>query len=110
LKPGRYRLVVVGTDAASRILRQIEETQAAGDLLDSTDSDSDDSISARLISCSVSRRPVWRLNFPKEALRLVPEGERGRYVAVMIVAGFIELWFPDTLRRAVSVPISDILS
>jgi len=40
---------------------------------------------------------------------LVPDGERTRYLAVRVVAGFIELWFPDALRRALSVPLSEIL-
>lgn len=108
LRPGRYRLA--GADAVSNILSQIEEAESPGELLDSTDSDSDDSLSARLIPCRVSPpRPMWRLNFPKEAMLLVPDGERTRYLAVRVVAGFIELWFPDALRRALSVPLSEIL-
>jgi len=109
LKPGRYRLATL--EAVSGILRQIEEMESAGAVLDATGSDPDDSISARLIPCRVSvPPPMWRLNFPDEARQLVPEGERRPYVSLLIVAGFIELWFPDNLRRALSAPISNVLS
>jgi hypothetical protein len=109
VSPGRYRLA--GAEAVSKILRQIEEVAAPGDVLDDTESNPQDAIRARLIPCTVSAPPpAWRLNFPKAARQLVPETEEHSYMFVMIVAGFIELWFPDTLRRAVSAPISKSLS
>ncbi len=113
--PGRFRLIEQPPGAApddiSRILRQIEEVQAPGDVLDRTDNNARDGIVARLIPCSVSPpEPGWRINFPRAAKELVPETEERSFVFVLIVAGFVELWFPDTLRRALSVPISEILS
>lgn len=114
VKPGRFRMVLkTGTPEGdvSRILNQIEETSAPGGTLDYTENDALDGIQARLISCIVSPPPPgWRVNFPKEAKGLVPENEERSSAYVMIVAGFIEIWFPDTLRRALSGPIAEILS
>lgn len=112
--PGRYRLVPqpAGTPAGdlSRILSQIEELTAPGDVLDRTQNNARDAIPARLIPCSVKPpQPGWRINFPKEAMALVPQTEDRSFVYMMIVAGFVEIWFPDTLRRALSVPIPEIL-
>ena len=112
--PGRYRLVPQPTGAPTgdvvRILRQIEEATAPGEVLDRTQNNALDGIQARLIPCKVSPpEPGWRINFPKEAKELVPEKEDRSFVYVMIVAGFIEIWFPDTQRRALSGPIPEIL-
>jgi hypothetical protein len=114
LTPGRYRLVRRPVEALdddlSRILRQIEEATAPGDVLDRTQNNARDGIQARLIPCTVSPpKPGWRVNFPKEAKQLVSDRDERSFVYVMIVAGFIEIWFPDTLRRALSGPITDIL-
>jgi hypothetical protein len=113
--PGRYRLIPQPTEAPpddlSRILDQIEETAAPGEVLDRTHNNPLDGIQARLIPCRVSPpEPGWRVNFPKEAKELVSVNEERSFVYVMIVAGFIEIWLPDTLRRALSTPISEILS
>src|SRR5260370_40494637 len=112
--PGRYRLLRQPTTPAegalSRILDQWDRVGVPGDVLDATDSNAQAGIRARLIPCIVSPpEPGWRINLPKEAKELVPEREERRFVFVMIVAGYIELWFPDTFRRAVSGPISQIL-
>jgi len=112
--PGRYRLIPQPTgtlpDDLSRILGQIAETAAPGEVLDRTQSNPLDGIQGRLIPCNVSPpQPGWRVNFPKEAKELVSGKEDRSFVYVMIVAGFIEIWFPDTLRRALSGPISEIL-
>ena len=114
LTPGRYRLLQQGAESSegnlSRILRQIGEAAAPGDVLDRTNDNALDAVPARLIPCTVSPpQPGWRINFPKEAKELVPEKEDRSFVYVMIVAGFIEIWFPDTLRRALSGPIPEIL-
>ena len=113
--PGRYRLVPqpAGTPAGdlSRILSQIEEATAPGEVLDRTHNNARDGIPARLIPCKVSPpQPGWRINFPKEAKELVSGKDDRSFVYVMIVAGFIEIWFPDTLRRALSGPIPEILA
>jgi len=109
LSPGRYRLA--GAEAISEILLQIEEIEAPGEVLDETGSDAQAAAPARVIPCTVSPPPpLWRLNFPEIASLLTSEAKRPSYVFVLVVAGFIELWFPDTLRRAVSVPISEVLS
>jgi hypothetical protein len=101
-----------GTPAGdiSRILRQIEEAVAPGEVLDRTGNNALDGIQARLIPCKVSPpEPGWRVNFPKEAKELVSEREERSFVYVMVVAGFVEIWFPDTLRRALSRPLPQIL-
>jgi len=112
--PGRYRLLtrpaVAPSADLSRLLQQAEETRVTGEVLDHTGNNSQDGIQARLIPCVVSPpEPGWRINFPKEAKALVPEKEEPSFVYVLIIAGFIELWFPETLRRALSVPITEIL-
>jgi hypothetical protein len=113
LTPGRYRLVPQTgspSDDLSRILDQVEEVAAPGDVLDRTQNNPRDGIQARLMPCTVSPRgPGWRIHFPKEAMKLVPQSEERSFVYVMIIAGFIEIWFPDTLRRASSQPIPEIL-
>jgi hypothetical protein len=112
--PGRYRLVKKSTAAATgdlaRILDQIDEVGTTGDLLDQTESNARAAIRTRLIHCSVSPRgPGWRINFPKAAKELVPQNEDRTFVFVLTVAGYVELWFPDTLRKATSVPLSRVL-
>jgi hypothetical protein len=112
--PGRYRLlpksVTVGQINFSRILRHTETVGALGDGLDWTENNEQPGIRARLIDCTISPpEPGWRINFPKAARQLVPEKEDRSFVFMFSVAGYVEIWFPDTLRRAVSVPISEIL-
>jgi hypothetical protein len=95
----------------AKILNEIEEAEEPGEVLDRTENNARDAIGARLIPCTVSpSKTGWRVNFPKAARDLVPEKEGSSFVFVRIVAGFIEIWFPDTLRRALSLPISQILS
>jgi hypothetical protein len=112
--PGRYRLVPqppgTPSDDLSRILSQIEEVTTPGDVLDRTQNNARDGIPAKLIPCRATpSKPGWRINFPKEAVALVPHTDDRSFVFVMIVGGFIEIWFPDTLRRALSAPLTEIL-
>jgi hypothetical protein len=112
--PGRYRLlpksVAVGEGNFSRVLRQTQTVGALGDVLDWTENNEQAGIRARLIDCTISPpEPGWRINFPKAARQLVPEKEDRSFVFMFSVAGYIEIWFPETLRRAVSVPISEVL-
>ncbi|HEV2491911.1 MAG TPA: hypothetical protein VG204_02440 [Terriglobia bacterium] len=113
--PGRYRLVAQPAETLTgdllRIVDEIEDTLTTGEVLDRTENNARDGIQARLIPCKVSPSQAgWRINFPKEAKELVSEKNEDRsFVYVMIVAGFIEIWFPDTLRRALSGPIPEIL-
>lgn len=115
VSPGRYRLVAQPTESATgilgRIIDEIEETEEYGDLLDRTDDNARDAIGARLIPCTVSLTPRagWRINFPKAAKDLLSEKEERTFVFVRIVAGFVEIWFPSTLRRALATPFSAIL-
>lgn len=113
VKPGRYRLVVrpegPPKGELAKILRAVERVKTAGELLDHTDDDAEDGLPARLISCTVSPPPPgWRLNLPKELRRLAPGTDEG-FVYLHPAAGFIEIWFPDTARRALSVPMSKLL-
>jgi hypothetical protein len=110
LGPGRYRLA--SREAISKILPQVEEIQSPGELLEATSNDREDATPARLISCTASPHgATWRLIFPKAARKLSQEGEKkNSFVLVVIVKGFVEFWFPDTLRRALSVPLSEVLS
>jgi hypothetical protein len=109
VNPGRYRLAT--RDDVSAILRQIEAAESGGGVLDEVVSDQQVAIRARLMPCTISPPgPGWRVNLPKEILRLAPDGEACHCIFVLIVAGFIELWFPDALRKALSAPLSEVLS
>ncbi len=110
LKPGRFKLQkqfppVTGAPIAD-ILRHWE-----GLARHDSDSESEEEIAlrARLLSCVVTwheRGP--RINLPKEVFQLTV-GERSS-VYLLKVAGCVELWFPDKLQQAVSIPLADILS
>jgi hypothetical protein len=114
---GRYRLVPSPTKASAessslmRVLREWEDVATNGDVLAGTASNEHAAVRARIIPTVASPMGTgWRITLPKEAKALVPAGEDRSFVFVLVVAGFIEIWFPDTLRRAVSVPIADLLS
>jgi hypothetical protein len=113
--PGRYRLIskqpVDAEGDLSKVLRGIERAGEIGDVLENTQDNARAGIRARLIDCVVSpQEKGWRVNFPETVKHLVSEKEERSFVFVFSVAGYIEFWFPDTLRRAVSVSISDVLS
>ena len=115
VSPGHYRLALQpqreekNGDLAD-ILEAIAAAKVPGDLLTGTDSDPKAAIVARLIAITVSpKKGAWRLIIPKVARRLAPSGDTARFVFLTVLAGYIEIWFPDTLRQAVSVPISGLL-
>jgi len=109
LKPGRFKLQkqspVVTEGPIADILRHWDNLA----MHDSdNESDAEIAVRARLLSCVVTwheRGP--RINLPKEVFQLTV-GERSQ-IYLLKVAACLELWFPDTLQRAVSVPISEIL-
>ena len=114
---GRYRLIptptgdLEETSVLKSLMRQSEELSAQGDALDATSSNANAAIRARLIPTLASPMGTsWRITLPKEAKMLVPANEDQSFIFVMVIAGFVEFWFPDTLRRAVSVPIAELLS
>lgn len=113
--PGRYRLIMqpkgTPTGTLAKILEAVEEAEEFGDLLDRTEDNGKDAIGARLIPSTVSLTPRtgWRVNFPKAAKDLLSEKDERAFVFVRIVAGYVEIWFPDTLRRALSSPLSELL-
>jgi hypothetical protein len=87
----------------------MKEIATPGKVFDETETNKRASIRVRLIPCTVTRpRPSWRMIVPKVAIQLAP-GERS-HVFLIIVRGYVELWFPDTLRSAMSTPLSEILS
>jgi len=113
---GRYRLLPKtepepsATETYTRTLREWQKIAAPGDILENTNSNELAAIQARIIPTAVTPKDTsWRVIVPKEAKMLVPAGEDTSFVFVLVVAGFIELWFPDTLRRAVSVPLAEVL-
>jgi hypothetical protein len=89
----------------AKILNHLERLAS----IDSADENEEEiAIRARLFPCSVTwheRGP--RLNAPKEILYLA-SGERS-HVFLLNVDGCVEVWFPEKLQRAVSVPLDDIL-
>ncbi len=112
--PGRYRLLMQPKEAPkgalAKILQEIDEVEEFGDVLDRTENNARDAIATRLIPCAVSLTPRvgWRVNFPKAAKDLLSEKEERAFVFVWIVAGYVEIWFPGTLRRALSSPLSEL--
>jgi hypothetical protein len=107
--PGRYRLLTETSEQVDRIRLLIEDVALPGEVFDETDANIRASIRSRLVPCTITRpRPSWRMNVPKVAIQLAP-GERSQ-VFLLVVRGHVELWFPETLRRAVSIPISEVLS
>jgi len=114
LTPGRFRLFVQAekraTEGLSEIHDRIQEVTVPGDALDWTENNQQDAISARLISCvATPRGPGWRIQIPKALIRLASEKEDPSHVFIRTVAGYVEIWFPETLRAAASVPISKAL-
>ena len=114
---GRYRLVpqpIAGDgeiESFTKLLREWEEAASPGDILESTAGNKRAAMRARLIPTeALPTRSGWRIKVPKEVRKLVPPKEDDSFVFLLLVAGFIELWFPDTLRRALSVPIADLFS
>ncbi len=106
--PGRYRLLTETSEEVDRIRELIEEMGTPGGVLDETETNIRPSIRGRLIPCTVTRpKPSWRMLVPKVAIQLAP-GER-THVFLLIIRGYVELWFPDTLRPALSKPISEFL-
>jgi hypothetical protein len=91
----------------AEVLERLDEI-ASEDPFDATEDNEQAAIRARLIPCVVSGpRSGPRIYLPKEALQLAT-GDRSQ-VYLINVSGFVELWFPETLRAAVSVPISEVL-
>lgn len=112
--PGRYRLLTRAdgrtTEGLSEIQDRIKEVSAPGGALDWTENNSQDAIQARLIACvATPRGPGWRIQIPKALIKLTSEKEDLSHIFMMTVAGYVEIWFPETLRAAASVPISRVL-
>src|SRR5258705_5224962 len=114
---GRYRLVPqpmegdAGIESFTILLREWEEAASLGDIIEGTEDNKRAAIRARLIATeALPMGSGWRIKVPKEVRKLVPPNEDDSFVFLLLVGGFIELWFPDTLRRAVSVPIAELLS
>jgi hypothetical protein len=110
---GRYRLLRQPTQAAigglAKLLHKIEDAAVERDILDVIENNAEAAIPARLIPCIASPPgPGWRINVPKEVIKLAADKEQS-FVFLLIVSGFVEIWFPDALRKAVSVPISQLL-
>ncbi len=111
---GRYRLVPqpvagdAGSESFTALLREWEEAASPGDILDGTEGNKRAAMRARLIATeALPTRSGWRIKVPKEVRKLLPPEEDDSFVFLLLVGGFIELWFPDTLRRALSAPIAD---
>lgn len=110
IKPGAYRLLPetgsTDKEVLHEILSQWDEAGAGEDPLEKTDGDKWAGIRARLIPCVVSPRGSgWRINVPRVARQLVAPGDHFG-VFLLIVGGYVELWFPDAMRRAVSGTVS----
>jgi len=113
---GRYRLIpqpIAGSadaESLTRLLQEWEEAANSGEMLDGIDSDERAAIRARVIATeALPTRSGWRIKVPMEVRKLVPPGEHDSFVFLLLVSGFIELWFPDSLRSALSTPLTKIM-
>jgi len=116
VRVGRYRLVPqpipgsLETESLTRILREWEDAGSPGDMLEGMESDEKAAMRARVIATEARpTRSGWRIKVPEEVRKLVPPKEDDSFVFLLLVRGFIELWFPDTLRRALSPPLTKII-
>jgi hypothetical protein len=107
ISPGRYRLLTEMSDEVDEIRVAMEEIAVPGGAFDETESNIPASIRVRIIPCTITRpRPSWRMLVPRVAIQLAP-GERS-HVFLIIVRGYVELWFPDTLRQAMSKTLPEL--
>ena len=117
VRVGRYRLVPQISEGTEQhetlktLLQEWEEVANPGDVLDGTENDEKAAMRARLISTeALPTRSGWRIKVPIEVRKLVPPKEDDSFVFLLLVRGFIELWFPDTLRHALSGSITTIFN
>jgi hypothetical protein len=115
LSPGHYRLALQAQEKEPEgdladILATLEAARRPGDLLKGTDSEPKAAIPFRVFPITaLPKKGGWRLVIP-EALRLLaPSGDTARFVYLGVLAGYLEIWFPETLRHATSVPLPDII-
>ena len=115
VSPGHYRLTPSeekreSDSDLSDILGSIEAAKKPGDLLTRTTSSPEAAVVARLIATTATpKKGGWRLVIPKVARRLAPDGDTAKFVFLTVLAGYLEVWFPETLKQSVSVPMSDII-
>jgi|SRR5580704_13895799 hypothetical protein len=107
IKPGAFRLIDPPEESSQQqdfdsMLTKWDEAAAAAGPLEKIDSDKWAAIRASLIPCVLSPKgPGWRVQIPKVARMLAPPGDHSG-VFLAIVAGYVELWFPDVMRQALS--------
>lgn len=115
ISPGHYRLAVrpqkMDPDSdLTDVLGALEAAKEPGDLLTGTDSDPKAAIPFRLIPVTAfPKKGAWRLAIPEVPRLLAPSGDAAKFVYLSILAGYLEIWFPETLKQALSVPISRTL-
>jgi hypothetical protein len=115
LSPGHYRLALQAREKElegdlADIVAALEAAKRPGDLLKGTDSEPEAAIPFRVFPITVSpKKGAWRLVIPEPLRRLAPSGDAARFVYLSVLAGHLEIWFPETLRQAASVPLSDIV-
>ena len=114
IKAGGYRLFTPETpdedgELAELLERHGEIAEPSGPF-EGADNDEQAAIRAKLIPCAASPRgPGWRVDIPKEARALARDGTTAASVFLLIVAGHVEIWFPQALQQAVSKPLSALL-
>ena len=47
--------------------------------------------------------------FESLLVRRMKDGDAAKFVFLTVLAGYMEIWFPETLKQAMSVPISEVL-
>ena len=110
---GRYRLIAEESLAISlekRLGRIDDGEEATGhtDALAETGANGIVALRNRIIPTTAHRMGTnWRVTIPKELKLLVPANEERSFVFLMVVAKFVEFWFPETLRRAFSLPLGE---
>lgn len=111
---GHYRLLTqsaaMADDYFMMVYRRWDRSASPGGNSEGTGDDQRAAMRARLIRTTASRKDsAWRVAVPAVANLLVPKADDHSFVFLMLSDGFLDLWFPDTLRRALSIPIGELL-
>jgi hypothetical protein len=113
--PGRCRLLSpaeVDDDPRCQFIRTHVEAEAAQQTAAASDFRDEASVAMelRLLPIEISPRgPGWRLTIPKVLAAIMQIQPRASSVAVLLPQTHIEIWTMDTLRQAVSVPLSELI-
>lgn len=115
LDVGRFRLLSPQNVDDSPMLRRLHAQLSQPDEPpepDPMDFESPEivALTARLVPTSISTRaPHCRFTVPRAAVALSTAGSRDRRVIMTLRSGYLEIWFPEVVEKALSVRPQTIL-